>query len=131
MPLNDIATEQTTAAKQTLTAASQLLHYLATHPDATIHFYASYMILHLHSDASYLSVSKARSCLGGLFNLGYNSPNKYKLNGSILDVASVIRNMLASAAESEVGACFQNAQASAPLQITLMELGHTKIGDAS
>jgi hypothetical protein len=32
--------------------------------------------------------------------------------------------MVASAAESEVGACFQNAQTAAPLRITLMELGH-------
>jgi hypothetical protein len=30
----------------------------------------------------------------------------------------------ASAAESEVGACFQNAQTAAPLRVTLMELGH-------
>jgi hypothetical protein len=39
-------------------------------------------------------------------------------------VASVIKNVVASAAESEVGACFQNAQAAAPLHVTLLELGH-------
>jgi hypothetical protein len=33
----------------------------------------------------------------------------------------------ASAAESEVGACFQNAQTAAPLPITLMELGHNQL----
>jgi hypothetical protein len=82
------------------------------------------MILHIHSDASYLSVSKARSRLGGLFYLGCNSPNEDKLNGSILNVDSVIKNVVASAAESEVGASFQNAQTAAPLRITLMELGH-------
>jgi hypothetical protein len=38
MPINDIAIEQTTATKKTQTAASQLLDYLATHPDATIRF---------------------------------------------------------------------------------------------
>jgi hypothetical protein len=48
MPLNDIATEQTTATEKTQTAASQLLDYLATHPDATIRFYASDMVLHIH-----------------------------------------------------------------------------------
>jgi hypothetical protein len=31
---------------------------------------------------------------------------------------------VASAAESEVGACFQNAQTAAPLRTTLLELGH-------
>jgi hypothetical protein len=39
-------------------------------------------------------------------------------------VASVIKNVVASAAESEAGACFQNAQSAAPLRITLLELGH-------
>jgi hypothetical protein len=128
MPLNDIvteqATEQTTATEKTKNVAGQLLDYLATHPDAKIRFYASDMILHIHSDASYLSVSQARSRLGGLFYLGYNPPNENKLNGSILNVASVIKNVVASAAESEVGACFQNAQTAAPLRVTLLELGH-------
>jgi hypothetical protein len=39
-------------------------------------------------------------------------------------VASVIKNVVASAAESEVGACFQDAQSRAPLRVTLTELGH-------
>jgi hypothetical protein len=82
------------------------------------------MILHIHSDASYLSVSKARRRLGGLFYLVYNPPNQEKLNGSILNVAAVIKNVVASAAESEVGVCFQNAQTAAPLRTTLLELGH-------
>jgi hypothetical protein len=99
---------------------------MATHPDTTIRFYESDMILHIHSEASYLSVSKARSRLGGFFYLGYNQPNEDKLNGSILNIGSVIKNVVASASESEVGACFQNAQTAAPLRITLMELGHNQ-----
>jgi hypothetical protein len=67
MPLNDIATEQTKATEKTQAATNQLLYYLATHPDATIRYHTSDMILHIHSDASYLSVSNARSRLGGLF----------------------------------------------------------------
>jgi hypothetical protein len=124
IPLNDIAAEQTTSMENTKTAAGQLLDYLATHPDAKIRFHASDMILHIHSDASYLSVSKAISRLEGLFYLGYNPPNENILNGSILNVASLIKNVVASAAESEVGACFQNAQTAAPLRVTLLELGH-------
>jgi hypothetical protein len=34
--------------------------------------------------------------------------------------------VVASAAESEVGACFHNAQSGAPLRVTLTELGHTQ-----
>jgi hypothetical protein len=103
-----------------------MLDYLATHPDATIPYHASDMVLHIHSDASYLSVFNARSRLGGLFFLGNKSPKQDTLNGSILNVAAVIKNVVASAAESEVGACFHNAQSGAPLRVTLTEMGHTQ-----
>jgi hypothetical protein len=106
MPLNDIATEQTKATEKTQATTNQMLDYLATHPDATIRYHASDMILNIHSDASYLSVSNARSRLGGLFFLGKKSPKQETINGSILNVATVIKNVVASAAESEVGACF-------------------------
>jgi hypothetical protein len=119
MPLNDIATEQTKATEKTKSATNQLLDYLAAHPDATIRYHASAMILHIHSDASYLSVSNARSCLGGLFFCGDKSPQEDNLNGSILNAASVIKKLVASAAESEVGACFKNAQSGTPLIVTL------------
>jgi hypothetical protein len=51
-------------------------------------------------------------------------PQEETLNGSILNVASVINNVVISVAESEVGVCFQNAQSGAPLTATLTELGH-------
>jgi hypothetical protein len=76
MPLNDIATEQTKATEKTQAATNQLLDYLATHPDATLRYQASDMILHIHSNASYLSVSNARSRLGGLFSWEKNPPSK-------------------------------------------------------
>jgi hypothetical protein len=104
MPLNDIAIEQTKETAKIQAATNKLLDYLATHPDATIRYHASDMILHIHSDASYLSVSSARSRLGGLFFLGNKPPEHEKLNGSILNDASVIKNVVASATEPEVGA---------------------------
>jgi hypothetical protein len=111
---------------KTQAATKQLLDYLATHPDATIRYHASDMILHIHSDASYLSVSNAQSRLGGLFFLGNTSPDQDRINGSIINVASIIKNVVASAAESEVGACFHNAQSGAPLRVTLTKLVHTQ-----
>jgi hypothetical protein len=126
MPLNEIATEQTKVTEKTQAATNQLLDYLAAHPDATIRYHASDMMLPIHSDVSYLSVSNARSRLGGLFLCGNKSPQEDNLNGSILNVASVIKNLVASADESELGACFQNAQSGAPLRVTLAELGHTQ-----
>jgi hypothetical protein len=126
MPLNDIATEQTKATERTQAATNKMLDYLATHPEATLRYHASYMILHIHSDVSYLLVSNARSRLGGLFLLGNKSPEQDTLNGSILNNAAVIKNVVASAAESEVGVCFHNAQIGAPLRVTLAELEHTQ-----
>jgi hypothetical protein len=126
MPLNDIATEQTKATEKTQSATNQMLDYLAPHPDAIIRFHASDMIFHIHSDASYLSVSNEGSRLGVLFFLGNKTPEQDTLNGSILNVASVIKNVVASAAESEVEACFHNDQSGAPLRVTLTELGHTQ-----
>jgi hypothetical protein len=121
MPLNDIATEQTKATERTQAATNQLLDYLATHPDATILYHVSDMIFHIHSDASYLSVSNAHSRLGGLFFLGSKSPEQDTLNASILNVATIIKNVVASAEESEVGTCFHKAQSGAPLRVTLTE----------
>jgi hypothetical protein len=126
MPFNDTAKEQTKATEKTQAATNQLLDYLATHPYATIRYHASDMILHVHSGASYISVSNARSRLGGLFFLGNKSPEQDKLNGSILNVAAIIKNVVASVAKSEVGACFHNALSGAPLRVTLTELGHTQ-----
>jgi hypothetical protein len=63
------AAVQTKATQLTNTAASQLLDYAETHPDAVVHFCSSPMILSVHSDASYLSEAKARSRAGGLFYL--------------------------------------------------------------
>jgi hypothetical protein len=73
---------------------------MAIHSDATIRCHASDMILHIYSDASYLSVSNAQSLLGGLFFLGNKNPKQDTLDGSILNVASFIKNVVASAAES-------------------------------
>jgi hypothetical protein len=100
IPLNDIATEETKVTERTQAATNQLLDYLVTRPDATIRYHASDMILHIHSDASYLSVSNTRSLLGGLFFCGNKSPQEDNLNGSILNIASVIKNVVVSAAES-------------------------------
>jgi hypothetical protein len=95
MPINDIATQQTKEKEKAQAATNQLLDYLATHPDATIRYHKSDMILHIHSDASYLSVSHACIRLGGLFYCGNKPPQADKINGSILNAAAIIKNVVA------------------------------------
>jgi hypothetical protein len=91
MLLNDIVTEQTKATEKTQAATNQLLDYLATHPDAVIRYHASDMILHIHSDASYLSVSNPHCRLGGLLFFGDKPPPEETPNGSNLNVVSIIK----------------------------------------
>ena len=67
MALSAIASEQAAATENTERKVLKLLNYLATHPEAKIIFHASDMILNIHSDASYLSETRARSRLAGYF----------------------------------------------------------------
>jgi hypothetical protein len=60
MALSSIAIEQTKATERTMEQCTQLLDYLAYHSGAKVRFYASEMIMNIHSDASYLE-GKSRS----------------------------------------------------------------------
>ena len=53
--LSAIAAQQSNGTETTAKAVTKLLNYVATHPDATIQYKPSAMILRLHSDTSYLS----------------------------------------------------------------------------
>jgi hypothetical protein len=92
VPLNEIATEKTKSTEKTQAENDQLLDYLDMHPDATLRYYASYMILHIHTNASYLSVSNAPRHIGGLFFYGNKPPHEDKINGSI-PIADSIKSM--------------------------------------
>jgi hypothetical protein len=61
MALSAIAVEQTKATTRTLGKCMQLLDYLASNSKTKVRFYASDMIMNIHSDAPYLSETDARS----------------------------------------------------------------------
>ena len=92
---------------------TQLLYYVSTHLDAVIHYYASDMILYVHSDASYLSEPQARSRLDGHFYLSFRPQDPLKMpdttnpmppkNGAIKSNSAIMKFVLASAAEAEFG----------------------------
>ena len=126
MSLNVIYKKQTKSRKTTQAAADQLLYYLSTQPNTTICYHPSDIIMNININASYFSVSKSHICIGRLFHCVDKPPQVYNLNDSILNVAAVINNLVASAEESEFWLCFQNSQSGVPLRVTLMELGHKK-----
>jgi hypothetical protein len=70
MPHSTIASRLSTATATTMDAVRHLLDYCSNKPDAAIRYYASDMQLKIHSDASYLSEPRAKSCIGGYFFLG-------------------------------------------------------------
>jgi hypothetical protein len=118
--LGTIASAQSTGTEATMQAVTQLLNYCATHPDATIRYSASGMHLHIHSDASYLSELKARSRAGGNFFLSTAPSHPHAIpnpdspspphNGAIHTHCSIIRAVLASTTEAELGALFFNQE---------------------
>jgi hypothetical protein len=55
MPITVLASEQSRAATVTADKVIKLLNNCNTHPESKIRYHASDMILHIHSDASYLA----------------------------------------------------------------------------
>jgi hypothetical protein len=78
MPINVLASEQSNATKITANKVIKLLNYCNTHPETKIRYHASNMILHIHSDASYLSESGAKSRAGGFFYMASNTKTDKK-----------------------------------------------------
>jgi hypothetical protein len=125
MPINVLASEQSNATEETADKVIKLINYCNTHPETKIRYHASDMILHIHSDASYLSESEAKSRAGGVFYMGNATKHDKNLtNGGILIINKVLKRIMSSAAEAEIGAVLINAKEGAVLRTTFEELGH-------
>ncbi len=126
MALSSIASKQMQGMTNTMAKAKQLLDYLATHPNATIRFRASDMVLNVHSDASYLSKTKVHSCACGHFFMGWSPKDgdPIKLNGAFFTLCTILCVVVASAAKAELGALFLNCKEGIIFWLTLEELGH-------
>ena len=89
----------------------QFLDYIASNPDAKIRYHTLDMVLNVHSDASYLTVPRARSRASGHVFLGSVPKDgcPIRLNGAILTNCTILKCVAASVAEAELGALFLNA----------------------
>eukprot|EP00804_Cyclotella_cryptica_P028359 CCRYP_016427-RA/>CCRYP_016427-RA protein AED:0.05 eAED:0.03 QI:0/0/0/1/1/1/2/0/1237 len=123
--LSSLATQQANPTQNTLQLIHRFLDYAMTHQNAVVTYRASNMILAVHSDASYLSETKARSRAGDHFFLTENDEVP-RNNGAILTLAQIIKSVMSSAAEAELGALYINAREAIPIQHLLTELGHTQ-----
>jgi hypothetical protein len=105
--LGSLATQHANPTVNTMIKVKQFLDYAATHLDAIVTYHASDMVLAGHSDASYLSESKVRSTAGGYFFMSTDKarpPN----NRAVLTIAKIIKAVMTSAAEAEIGALYIN-----------------------
>ena len=124
MALSSIGIEQFHGTTSTMAKAKQLLDYLPTYPDATIWFHAFNMIMNVHSNASYLSESQAHSRACGHFFMGWlpKDSDPIQLNGAFFILCTILRFVVASAAEAELGALFLNCKEDMIFHLTLEEL---------
>ncbi len=123
MALSAIASAQAEPTEETMTRCKQFLDYAATHQDAIITYKKSDMVLVVHSDASYLSEPKAHSRAGDHFFLSSDIEDPID-NGAVLNLAQLIKAIMSSAAEAELGALYINAHKAVPQWRTLEEMGH-------
>eukprot|EP00957_Ditylum_brightwellii_P049416 3749330-Ditylum_brightwellii.AAC.1 len=115
---------QNNGTASTAQAVAMLLDYAATNPDAKVRFRCSNMILHIHSDASYLSEKNAQSRAAGYFYLGEEKVDKiYK---PVLVLAKILKCIMASAAGTECHGLYENGTEAIPLRLTLEEMGHAQ-----
>ena len=84
------------------------------------------MILNIHSDVSYLSAPRARSQVAGYYFLGSvpTDDTPIKLNKAILVFCGILKFVVASTAEAELGALFLNCKEGKIQRLILEELSH-------
>ena len=132
MTINIIAAQQSQGTDETAQAINQLLNYSSTHPNVPIQFTASDMMLCCQSDASYLLVPKGRNRVAGYFYLGSETPHNQEpqpqppANAPIHVECKALKNVVASAAEAEFAALFENCKIVINLRNTLTGLGYTQ-----
>ncbi len=121
--LSAIASAQAEPTEETMTRCKHFLDYAATHQDAILTYKSSNMVLVIHSDASYLSKPKAQSQAGGHFFLSLDTENPIN-NGAVLNISQLIKAVMSSTAEVEIGALYINTCKAVPQRQSLAEMGH-------
>jgi hypothetical protein len=123
--LSAIAAQQSNGTQAIANACKQLLHYVATHPNAGLQCHACDMILAVPTDAFCLYKICGKSRAAGHFYLT-NQNNKNFNNGAVLTLSSIIKHVMSSVSEAEFLALYYGCKMAAPLRTTLEELGHNQ-----
>ena len=119
--VNSVGSAQAHPTEAVRDAATQILHYGHTYPNATITYYASDMILSIDADASYLGETGARSRAACTFKFVTKDNPDYE-NGLIECVSTIIPTIVTSAAEAEYDGLFIAGQTGLAYRHTLLDL---------
>lgn len=121
--VNKISSQQSAPTTKTMADLHHLLAYAACFPDASITYYPSKMQLIYHSDAAFLTESKARSRSATYCYLSLGDIDD-PVNGGLDAHSSIMKNVVPSVAEAEYGTIFRCAQDATPIRNALISLGY-------
>ena len=106
--LGSIYFKQANRNETTSQSINQFLNYNVSHPDSTISYKESDMVLYVHCvDPTYQNPRTASEIWGGFF-LGSQYFDQSDNNGAIITISKIIKNIMASASEKEYVAIFIN-----------------------
>jgi hypothetical protein len=103
MALISIAVDQTKGIDKTMGRCIQLLDYIATNEMAKIRFYASNMVLNIHSDVSHLTETRAssRACVHYFMGWMPKENESIQLNGAFHTISTIMINFYGHGVEEQ------------------------------
>eukprot|EP00804_Cyclotella_cryptica_P009771 CCRYP_013223-RB/>CCRYP_013223-RB protein AED:0.40 eAED:0.40 QI:0/0/0/1/0/0/3/0/850 len=122
--LGAIASEQAQATKLTMNRCQKILDYCASNPDAKIQGIRHDTKHPFRCILSFCHSGSKQSCWFYFLGSIPTDDAPIKLNGAILVFCGILKFVVASAAEAELGALFLNCKEGKIQRLILEELGH-------
>ena len=122
--LNTIAQSQSNPTQHTAKLCYQLPDYCATYPNVGLKYHKNNMILHIHSDASYLVAPYTKSRISWYFFLSSDPTKPTTQDAPIRFECKTLHRVVTSSGEWETAAVFHNVQIAIHIRYMLQQLGH-------
>ena len=119
--LSAIGNQQAATTQRTNEAINKLIDYSATYPTNGIIYHSRDMVLCAHSDTVFHNKSKGRSRASAHIFISKNDPMP-NWNGPVLTLAHIVKFVMSSTSESELGALFITDQQMALARKTIEEM---------
>ena len=104
----EVASSQVVPTEAIIDKAKYFLYYAESHPDFILSYILINMVLASHRDTCYLTKPKARIRAGGHFFMSKNAENPAN-NRAVFTIALIIKNVITSAEDAEIGALYINS----------------------